>query len=369
MRRTRRTRDRIHDSLFRGSIPKGFQLALLRTPLLHFLILGGLLFALESLSARVSAKPVVEIRARDVRAEIERFEARIGRAPDAQERAALVDQVVAEALWLEEARALGLAQDDPIVRRRLLMNMRFLEDDAEATDAALLARARALGMARSDPVVRRRLVDRMRARVRASVERRPVDEAELVRHHREHADRWREPGHLDLTHVYLSRDRRGERLEGDAKALLTRLRRGDLAPEDAADRGDPFLVGNRFRAATPSRLVARFGPAFEAGVRAAPIGRWIGPIESAFGLHAVWIHAREPERVPPLEAIRDRVLADWREAEVRRAWQAHVARRRAAVELRAVADRAPAHGSGAAARSGPRRDSARPRPEATPAAG
>jgi hypothetical protein len=311
---------------------------LLRSPLLHFLILGGLLFALESLSARAPTRPVVEIRTSDLRAAIERFEARIGRAPDDQERAAIEDQIVAEALWLEEARALGLAREDPIVRRRLLMNMRFLEDDAEATEAELLARARALGLERSDPVVQRRLVDRMQARVRASVASRPVDEAELVRHHREHAARWREPPQLDLTHVYLSRDKRGARLEREAAQLVTSLRGAEVAPEDAASRGDPFFIGSRFRAATPSRLVARFGPAFEAGLREAPIGRWIGPIESAFGLHAVWIHARAPERLPPLDEIRDRVIADWREAESRRALKAHVERHRAAVELRFVED-------------------------------
>ena len=316
---------------------------MLRSSLLHFLILGGLLFALESLSARVSARPIVEVRASDLRAELERFEARIGRAPDERERAALADQVVAEALWLEEARDLGLPQEDPIVRRRLLMNMRFLEDDAEerdagATEAQLLARARELGLERSDPVVQRRLVDRMQARVRASVERRPFDEAELARHHREHADRWREQPQLDLTHVYLSRDKRGERLEREAEQLLASLRSAEVAPEAAATRGDPFLVGSRFRAATPRQLVARFGPGFEAGVREAPVGRWIGPIQSAFGLHAVWIHARVPERLPPLEEIRDRVLADWREAESRRALKAHVERRRAAVELRFVED-------------------------------
>ncbi len=316
---------------------------MLRSPLLHFLILGGLLFAFESLSARVSTRPVVEIRKSDLRAEVERFEARIGRPPDEPERAALAEQVVAEALWLEEARALGLPREDPIVRRRLLMNMRFLEDDAEekeagATEADLLARARELGLERSDPVVQRRLIDRMQARVRASVERRPVDEADLARHHREHADRWREPPQLDLTHVYLSRGKRGERLEHDAAELLASLRGAEVAPGDTTDRGDPFLVGSRFRAATPRQLVSRFGPAFEAAVREAPVGRWIGPIESAFGLHAVWIHARVRERLPPLEEIRERVVADWREAESRRALKSHVERRRAAVELRFVED-------------------------------
>lgn len=317
-----------------------------RSPLLHFLLLGALLYGLQAASSLIVApRSVVEVRRSDVRARIERFASEMGRMPDAEERVALEREAVEEALWLEEAWAIGLPHLDPIVQRRLVMNMRFLESGtrsgvgtAHATDEALLQRALELGLAHSDPVVERRLIDRVQARVRDAVWARPIDEAALALHYRETEARWREPMRLDLTHVYLSRDRRGDALKAEARALLARLRGETIVPAVAVAQGDPFLAGHRLRAAAPARLAARLGPVFETGVRDAPVGVWVGPIESAYGLHAVWIHERTPERAPALAAIRPRVVADWREAEARRALRAHLDRRRAAVELRLIDD-------------------------------
>jgi hypothetical protein len=263
---------------------------------------------------------------------------------------------VDDALWLEQAYALGLHEVDPVVRQRLLLNMRFLEGaaDTEGTaepphpgagdpeeEEALLARALELGMDRSDTVVRRRLVDRVQAIVRGAVRARPVDEAALEAHYRETLEQWREPALLDLTHVYLSRDRRGEATRRDAEALLARLRDGPVDVEPAITLGDPFLAGHRLRGASPNRLIARLGPDFAAAVaEARPGSGWIGPIGSAFGQHLVWIHDRVDSRIPPLAEIRQRVLEDWIEAESRREMRAFLDERRTQVEIRIVADQA-----------------------------
>ena len=316
---------------------------MIRAPLLHFLLLGGLLFGLETASSRDREIPVVEIRLSELRSQIEAFRSQMGRLPDEQERAALERQVIERAIWLEEAWARGLQRMDPVVQQRLVLNMRFLEGDPgedghEADADELLDRALELGMARSDPVVQRRLVDRAQAVVRARVRARPIDEAALARHYRETASRWREPPLLDLTHVYLSRDKRGETLSVEADRLLERLRDGGIEPEVAVREGDPFLAGHRLRLVSPTRITSRLGPAFEAAVRAAPVDSWLGPVGSAFGLHAVWIHERVPGRLPPLAEIRPKVQADWQEAETRRALREHVRRRRAEVELRFLDD-------------------------------
>jgi hypothetical protein len=310
----------------------------LRSPLLHFLALGALLFAIRTAASRVPEVPVVEVRRSDIEGQIEAYRQQLGRPLSVSESAAIERQVVENAIWLQQARTLGLQEVDPVVQQRLLLNMRFLEGDSGGSDEVLLARALELGMDRSDPVVERRLVDRVQAIVRAGVRARPPDEAELARHYRETAERWREPPLLDLTHVYLSRDRRGEATRADAEALVARLRAEATGPDEAVALGDPFLSGHRLRGATPTRVVSRLGPEFEAGVREAPVATWIGPIESAFGLHAVWIHERTPSRLPPLAEIRERVLEDWIEEASREALREHVARRREQVELRIVED-------------------------------
>jgi peptidyl-prolyl cis-trans isomerase C len=217
--------------------------------------------------------------------------------------------------------------------------MRFLDPQTTESDVDLYARARELGMEKSDTVVRRRLIDRIQAVVRARVRSEPVDEVLLQKYHEANAERWREPTILDLTHVYLSRDKRGERAEADAAALRVRLERESIAADAATLLGDPFLGGHTLRGATPTRIAARLGPGFADAIADAQPERWIGPIESAFGPHLVWIERRIESRVPKLEEVRTRVLDDWIEQRTREALRDEAARLRAQVEVRRVDDR------------------------------
>jgi hypothetical protein len=320
---------------------------LLRSPLLHFLLIGALLFALHAALAPSSSIRVIEVHRSEIAERVALFERQMGRAARPSEIRAIQDQVVDDALWLDQARALGLDRIDAVVRQRLVLNMRFLEGgDAARSDDELYARALELGLDRSDTVVKRRLIDRVQAIVRAGVRAEPPDEATLRAYFDAKAERWREPPLLDLTHVYLSRDRRGAHTQSDAERLLQDLREHHVAPEAAVERGDPFLGGHRLRGATPSQLVSRLGPDFAAGVAEAETGRWIGPVESAFGSHLVWIHERVESRIPAFEEIRSRVLEDWIDEASERALRAQAARLRERVEIRFVDDPAEAGGAG-----------------------
>jgi hypothetical protein len=310
----------------------------LRSPLLHFLLLGGMLFALQSAWSMRPERPVIEVRRSEIAAGLSAYRSQMGRPPSENEAEAIERQAIDNAIWLQQAFDLRLHEIDSVVRQRLLLNMRFLEGESEQSDDALIARAIELGMDRSDTVVQRRLIDRVQAIVRAGVRARPVDEVALEAHYAETIDRWREPPLVDLVHVYLSRDRRGESTVADAAQLLSRLEAEAPAIEDAIALGDPFLAGHRLRGATPHRVVARLGPVFSDGIANAPVGRWFGPVESAFGQHLVWIEDRVPARVPPLSEIRDRVIEDWIEAESRKALREHVEARRLEVDLRIVED-------------------------------
>jgi hypothetical protein len=324
---------------FYDSLPaqsKGAE-TLLRSPLVHFLLLGGLLFVIDAAWSRAPERVVIEVSRGDIAERIEAYRQQMRRDPTPSEIEAIERQVIEEAIWLEQAFALGLPEVDPVVRQRLLLNMRFLDDASEMSDDALLARAVELGMDRSDTVVQRRLIDRVQAIVRAGVRARPPTAADLEAYFAAQAERWREPALLDLSHVYLSRDRRSEKTRSDADELMQRLTHESTAPDEGVALGDPFLAGHRMRGASPTRIAARLGPDFADSVEAAPVLEWVGPVESAFGLHVVWIHAREESRIPELSEIRTRVLEDWIEAESRKALREHVERRREVVEVRMLA--------------------------------
>lgn len=311
---------------------------MLRKPLLHFLVLGVLLFALQSaFDDSAEARPVEVLRS-EVDERIEAFALQVGRAPSPKEVRALEDQTIEDAIWLDQAFAVGLPEIDAVVHQRLVQNMRFLDPETAESDEALYARALELGMEKSDTVVRRRLIDRIQAVVRARVRNEPVDEARLQAFYDENAERWREPTILDLTHVYLSRDKRGDGADAAASALRTRLETESIEPEAGVLLGDPFLGGHTLRGATPTRIAARLGPAFADALTDAQPDRWIGPVESAFGPHLVWIERRIESRIPPFAEIRSRVLDDWLENRTREALREEIQRLRRAVEVRFVDD-------------------------------
>ncbi len=315
-------------------------LRLLRAPLLHFLVLGGLLFLLQSGFGGPTSLRAIEIPRSEVAERIEAFALQVGRAPDAEEVRALEAQAIEDALWLDQAFAVGLPAIDAVVHQRLIQNMRFLDPETSESDADLYARAVELGMERSDTVVRRRLIDRIQAVVRARVRSEPIDEAVLRAYYTEQAERWREPTLLDLTHVYLSRDRRGADADADASALRARLDAEALPAAEAVALGDPFLGGHTLRGATPTRIAARLGPDFADAIADARPGSWIGPVESAFGPHLVWIENRVESRIPGFEEIRSRVLDDWLEQRTREALREEAARLRAQTDVVWIDDRA-----------------------------
>lgn len=295
--------------------------SVLRSPLLHFLLLGTLLFvarATPRASGDDAAGPISIAPER--LGELERgFAEQTGRRPGPRETARIIEQEVEEEILYREAIARGLLETDGGVRTRLIQKMLFLEGDASLEQApALLERAALLGLHREDVVVRRILVQKMRLIASAlRADQRPT-EADLRAAYAEGADRLRGPDRIDLTHVFLSADRRGPAVEADARALRTRLVAGEIAAEAAATAGDPFPLGHRLEDHSAADLDARFGGRFGEAVFDTPSGGWSEPIESAYGWHLVRVSARTPGRVPPFEAVAARLRleleADRREA-------------------------------------------------------
>ena len=308
------------------------------SPLIHFVLAGVALFAARAIWNGPAEVRAIEVRRSEINLRIADFERRIERTSKEFEREAILDQIVEQALWLEQAWALGLHQSDPVVRQRLIQNMRFLEGSSGRSEAQLVDAAFSLKMERSDPVIRRRLVERVQALIEAGVRERRPDEESLRSFYATESDRWQTSRLLDFTHVYLSRDRRGSSARKDATNLLGRLMNEDASPAAGVALGDPFVSGHRLRDATAAQISARLGPAFRDRVAEAPLSRWMGPIESSFGVHLVWIHDRTESRLPDYPEVRGKVLSLWFNIETQRAIRAEADRQRKRASVRILED-------------------------------
>lgn len=301
----------------------------LRHPVLHFALIGGVLFAFDR--ARTAPIPEatpapIEISAAQLGHLRASWMSDSGRTPTAAELRASLQRYVDDEILVREALARGLDRSDPVVRERLLRNMRFLYPQRRASDDALLAEAAALGMSRSDPVVRRRLQQTMERRLVGAV---PVDTRAVADYRDRHAARYRAPARLSFRHVFLSDDAGHTDARLELEQLCARLHDGEVAPP-----GDAFLLGREFSSWSTAQIGERFGVSFVEALEQAPDGTWIGPLRSAYGWHLVQVTARSAAGRDTPPELQAQLLRAWQDEA--RAQQLHEALERLRSRYRVV---------------------------------
>jgi PPIC-type PPIASE domain len=247
---------------------------LLREPLVHFLLLGAVLFGVFALvgdrgSARTGQIVVTPGHLEHLMVSFTRT---WQRPPTAQELAGLIDDYIREEVLYREAVAMGLDRDDTIVRRRLRQKLEFLTEETAETA--------------------------------------PPTEADLQVFLQQHLDTFRVEPRLAFRHVYLSRNRRSDATDTEARQLLAQLTTGGAATDTAA-LGDPFLLPPEFALLSRSEIARLFGDAFAQQLQHLEAGRWGGPIESGYGLHLVYVRERVDGRMPALAEVREGVQREW----------------------------------------------------------
>jgi len=243
----------------------------LKEPLFHFLLIGACLFALfDQIADRESApENHIVISAADIGRMNALFERKWRRLPTAEELRGLIDATVREEILYREALAMGLDQDDTIVRRRMAQKVEFLFDDLADTA--------------------------------------PPAEEELQGFLDDNADRFTKPARMSFSHVYLSTDKRGAGAADDAQRILASFEAQPAALDPTAV-GDRFMVGYSFENQSGRQVARLFGAPFAEALAAVEAGSWHGPIASGYGLHLVYVTKRTEPRLPPLAEIREAVL-------------------------------------------------------------
>jgi peptidyl-prolyl cis-trans isomerase C len=251
-------------------------------PLLHFVALGGLLFAARSLW--LAPQDPIAITGADVQRLRAEWAQETRRAPTARELDAQIRHLADEEMLVREALRLGLDRSDPVVASRLVRNMRFI--GAAGDEAALLAQAVAIGMAHRDVVARRRLVQAMHERFAAGI---ALDDADVRRYVERHADRYSRAPRVSFRQRYLGAG------------------------------GQPVLLARELVEVTPEAVARSFGGAFADALLQAPVGQWTGPVQSAYGPHEVYVVAREPAQPAEFEVVQRQARYALREEREREA--------------------------------------------------
>jgi hypothetical protein len=183
--------------------------------------------------------------------------------------------------------------------------------EAWIDDELLYREARALGLDQNDGVVRRRLIQKMGFFLEEQAGMQDPGDGALQQYLDAHATDFTDKSSVSFAQAFFSRSRRGARAESDARQALAQLQSGKTKAEAASSQGDPCPVGER-KARSVSELDKDFGPGFGDQLANAPDGVWSGPVRSAYGFHLVYVTERTPGRVRPLGEVRAQVLAAYR---------------------------------------------------------
>lgn len=246
---------------------------MLKEPLLHFLLLGALIFLAYAVfgDAGPADDEILITNAQQERL-VAGFAATWNRPPTEPEYESILEDWIREEIAYRQGREMGLDTDDPIIRRRLRQKVELLAEDI-------------VSMAQ------------------------PTTEELEAFLEENRADYVGEP-RVSMRQVTFSTDERGDAAKLDAEQALVLLST-DSPRVNPEALGDPIPLPHRLERATLSSIASRFGRAFADSVSAIEPGAWRGPVRSGFGLHLVIIDEYLPAEQPTLEAVERDVRRDF----------------------------------------------------------
>ena len=259
----------------------------MREPLLHFLLLGIVLFGTYAYFQRgrggVESSKQIAVSLDDLRTMDMYFQSQWHRQPTPAEFQAMVEDKVREEVLYREGLAMGLDKDDEIVKRRMAQKMQFLAEDVAAAH---------------EPST-----------------------AELKAWFDKNSSRFALPSRYSFRHLYFSPDKRGQNAQADAAKTLPKVAGQPENSVLALSLGDRFMFQDYYGDRTPEAIAKEFGPQFAVALEKLKPGSWQGPIESGYGWHLVYIDTVIPGRIPAFEEMEPDVKTAWLAEQKAAAWQ------------------------------------------------
>ena len=290
-------------------------IARLNKPWLHFIVLGAVLFQLQSVFFPEPKTVIGPLSVARINSLQEQWLTSTGRQPTPEQLERFITVELDRDMLLQRALELDFHLQDTIVYQRLIRNMKFLQlaDDKsdDKSDDELFKQALEMRLHLDDEVIKRRLIQLVEGQLLAE---NPIAKPNAKELALAFADKKAELRHSPLysfEHVFFNLERESE--VGEIIATITEQK---LDVRSARQLGSPFLQGYQFTRQTPEQLARNFGKGFVISLKQAlntsqyKTQQWLGPIPSAYGLHYVWIAEIEPARDAQLREVEQQIIYD-----------------------------------------------------------
>ena len=248
----------------------------LHEPLVHFLVLGGLIFfSYAYLNDDVSLNDTsIVLTKAEVKQLKFRWQKKHLREPSEEELQTLIDQTIYAEVMYREALTMGLDKNDLIIKRRLTQKLEFVTSDM----GELLE---------------------------------PSDET-LLTYMSKHADRFKLATKMHFSQIYINpRKHKGtqnQKLEEIESLLKTQN-------PNSVNKGDVLAFSFEDKIWTQKQVQAKLGKEFAKSLFTVDQTTWQGPLKSAYGLHFVKVESNIEGELPKLETIRTVLKNEWMTAQ------------------------------------------------------
>ena len=254
-----------------------------KEPLLHFLIIGLMLFVVFEPQTTSDNAGRIRVDDNQLLPLVMARNPRIGpteakaylESMASEERARLVEDFVREEVMYREAVALGLDENNYSARRRLITQLEYINQGFVYESLEIL-------------------------------------EQDLLDHYQKHRDRYYAAAQITFTHVYFGTEQHGELAHARASEELVHVNEKSLPFHLAASRGDHFLYHRNYVNKELEEVASHFGESFANDVfeLQAEDSTWQGPFSSAYGAHLVLVTSMKAGYFPALDEVRARVADD-----------------------------------------------------------
>ena len=240
--------------------------ALLREPLLHFLLIGlALFFVYGRVSPSGGDTHRIVVSQSQIDDMVSQYQANFNRPPTRTELKDLVDRWVRDEILYREGLSLGLDKDDPVIKRRILQKFELIAEEAEQAD--------------------------------------PTD-ADLSAFLKSHPAEFMRPAVVSFDQLFFDPASTSPKAVDAVKAALAK-------GADTKRFGQPSMLPAHVEQSSIALVARDFGDDFAKQLAAAPVGHWSGPVASGIGVHLVRVSARTAPELPPLQAVRAAVAREW----------------------------------------------------------
>lgn len=262
--------------------------ALLREPLLHFLLIGAGLFLLYGrVSPGDSDSRRIVVSQSQVNDMVRQYQATWTRPPTPAEIRGLIDTYVHDEIVYREGLSMGLDKDDAVIKRRIRQKYDLIAEEEE----------------RSAPT-----------------------EADLLAYLKAHPSNFLRPAVVSFDQIFFDPASSSPEAVGAVKASLAK-------GTNPAKFGQPSMLPQHVTNSSIDLVARDFGDNFATQLAKAPVGQWVGPVPSAFGVHLVRVSARAAPALPPLDQVRPAVAREWESDQRNRSSEANYRKARAAYDV------------------------------------